>query len=263
MDFLHALLAGLIEGITEYLPVSANAHVIILGTLLKENPAVTRAFGVALQAAPALAVLLLYHRRFDALLRPSQAGPTRFKGVQAWKVMSLVTLPVMIVGLAFKKYFYALMLNPLPSVIGMALGGLAILWAESRRNAAHTADLQDITPWQALGVGLFQCLALWPGVSRSGATIIGGLLLGLDRRTAAEFSFLTGVPVLLAASGLELHKSPEIRAYPAEFAAGFALAFVLAWLSVSLLMRLLARHSFKPFGWYRLALSPLLYIFFR
>lgn len=263
MNVLHALLIGIMEGITEFLPVSANAHVILLGHFLQDSPEITRSFGVALQAAPALAVLLLYRRRFDALLRPQPAADTVFKGAQAWKIMALVTGPVLICGLLFKKYFYSLMLGPLPSVAGLALGGAAILVAESRKTGPKTEGVDSVTLVQALGVGLFQCLALWPGVSRSGATIIGGLLLGLDRRTAAEFSFLAGVPVLLAASALELHKSEAIRAFPLAFGLAFAVAFCLAALSVTELMRLLAKISFKPFGWYRLALSPLLYFFFR
>ena len=263
MNSLHALLYGLIEGITEFLPVSANAHVIILGSLLKDDPIVVRSFGVCLQGAPALAVLLLYWKRFEALFQPGLPSQTRFRGAQAWKLMVLVTLPVLISGLLFKKYFYGLMLGPLPSVAGLAIGGLAILVAESRPKGLETASVDTVTLMQALGVGLFQCLALWPGVSRSGATIIGGLLLGLDRKTAAEFSFLAGVPVLLAASLMELHKSDAVRAFPVAFGLSFGVAFVLALLSVSLFMRLLSKISFKPFGWYRLALSPVLWLFFR
>jgi undecaprenyl-diphosphatase len=263
MNSLHALLYGLIEGITEFLPVSANAHVIILGSLLKDDPIVVRSFGVCLQAAPALAVLLLYWKRFEALLQPGRAGKTQFKGLQAWKIMVLVTFPVLLSGLLFKKYFYGLMLGPLPSVAGLAVGGLAILWAESRPKGPQTSTVDTVTLMQALGVGLFQCLALWPGVSRSGATIIGGLLLGLNRKTAAEFSFLAGVPVLLAASVLELHKSEAVRAFPFAFGLAFSVAFVLALLTVSQFMRLLSKISFKPFGWYRLALSPFLWLFFR
>ncbi|MGH7442369.1 MAG: undecaprenyl-diphosphate phosphatase [bacterium] len=263
MNPLHALWYGLMEGLAEFLPVSANAHVLILGNLLKDPPALVRSFGVALQAAPALAVLVLYWRRFDALLRPTSAGNTRFKGAQAWKLMVLVTFPVLVCGLLFKKYFYSLMLGPIPSVVGLGLGGVAILWAESRPKGSPTLDVGDVTWRQALGVGLFQCLALWPGVSRSGATIIGGLLLGMDRKVAAEFSFLAGVPVLLAASGLELHKSLALRTAPQDFGLAFAVAFVLALVSVSLLMKALGKISFKPFGWYRIALSPILYYFFK
>jgi undecaprenyl-diphosphatase len=266
MSILHALLFGLMEGITEFLPVSANAHIIILGSLLKDDPELTRSFGVALQGAPALAVLLLYWRRFEVLFQatpPTLNGETRFQGAQAWKLMILVTAPVLVCGLLFKKYFYSQMLGPLPSVAGLALGGVAILWAERRPKGLQSTSVDAVTLMQALGVGLFQCLALWPGVSRSGATIIGALLLGLDRKTAAEFSFLAGVPVLLAASLLELHKSGAVRAFPLAFGLAFATAFILALLSVSQFMRLLSRISFKPFGWYRIALSPLLWLFFR
>lgn len=262
MNLLHALCYGLTEGLTEYLPVSANAHVLILGNLFQDPPELVRSFGVALQAAPALAVLVLYWRRFDALLRPAKAEGS-FKGAHAWALMALVTLPVLACGLLFKKYFYGLMLSPLPSVAGLGLGGLAILWAEHKRPATRVLDVGEVTWRQALAVGLFQCLALWPGVSRSGATIIGGLLLGLDRKVAAEFSFLAGVPVFLAAAALELHKSEAIRSAPEAFGLSFVVAFVLALVSVSVLMKALGKITFKPFGWYRIALSPILYCFFR
>jgi undecaprenyl-diphosphatase len=264
MPPLHALLLGLIQGITEYLPVSANAHVILLGHFLGDDPALLKSLGVALQAAPALAILILYRRRYDALLRPDQAGATSFKGRRAWALMALAVLPVMAAGFLFKRYFYGLMLDPLPSVIGLAAGGLGILLAEARRRRTGASTVESVTAMQALGVGLFQCLALWPGVSRSGATIIGGLLLGLDRESAAEFSFLAGVPVFLAAASLEFvhHESRQLLlAHLPTLGIALAVSFGVALVTVGAFMRLLRRISFKPFGWYRLALAPLLYLY--
>lgn len=280
MSYLHALLLGLVEGITEYLPVSAAGHVIILGNLLGDPAGLVKSFSVALQAAPALAVLMLYWRRFDALLRPAHAGKTSFKGRHAWKLYSLAVLPVLLVGFLFKHAIYPLWLSPLPVVAGLAVGGLGILLAEARHQEAHATDMEGVTWMQALGVGLFQCLALWPGVSRSAATIVGGLLLGMNRKSAAEFSFLAGVPVFLAASALELLDLHALKANPhllftrdmfnlpfQENALAFVLAltvsFTVAALTVSLFMRWLAKTSFQPFGWYRLALSPFLWFFFR
>jgi undecaprenyl-diphosphatase len=187
--------------------------------------------------------------------------------------MALVTLPVLLCGFFLKKYVYVLLDSPYPSVAGMALGGLAILWAESRVKGRQAVSVEEVTLLQAFGVGLFQCLALWPGVSRSGATIIGGLLLGLDRKAAAEFSFLAGVPVFLAAAAKELHDShhllrslpagaqpqPSVFTEPAAFALAFVVSFGIALLTVRWFMALLGRVSFRPFGWYRLALSPVLY----
>ena len=250
MNFLHAILLGLVQGITEYLPVSANGHVIILGNLLGEPADLIKSFGVALQAAPALAVLALYWRRFENIGK-------------IWKLYALGVLPVLITGFLFKKYFYGLMLDPWPSVLGLAVGGLGILLAEARHQEGKAADFDGITALQALGIGLFQCLALWPGISRSGATIIGGLLLGLNRKAAAEFSFLIGVPVFLAAAALEFHKSEVLKANLPAFGCAFAASLLCAVLTVSLFMKWLGRISFKPFGWYRLALSPLLWALFR
>jgi undecaprenyl-diphosphatase len=260
---IHAMLLGLIEGISEYLPVSANAHVIILGNLLGEPADLVKTFGVALQAAPMLAVLILYWRRFEALVLPSSAGKSEFKGQNAWILMSLGVLPVLVTGFLFKKYFYGLMLDPLPSVIGLALGGVAILLVEYWHKEKGANTLDQISPAQAFGIGLIQCLALWPGISRSGATIVAGLLLGLNRKASAEFSFLIGVPVFAAAAALEFHKSDLLRANLGSFGIAFVVSFICALLSVKLFINLLGKISFKPFGWYRIALSPILWIFFH
>jgi undecaprenyl-diphosphatase len=264
LSLAHAFLLGLVQGITEYLPVSADAHVLLLGRWLGDDPALLRVFSATLQAAPALAVLILFRRRFDALLRPSHAGKTKFKGRHAWGRYLAAALPVMVVGILFKHTFEDLRLQLVPILLGLAAGGLAILLVEHGHQEKGSASVETTTLRQALGVGLFQCLALWPGVSRSGATIIGGLLLGLDRKAAAEFSFLCGVPVFLAAAALQgLHHESRallIANLPA-LAVGFATSFALALATVAAFMSLLGRISFKPFGWYRLALSPLIYFF--
>jgi undecaprenyl-diphosphatase len=264
LPLVHALLLGIVQGITEYLPVSADAHVLLLGHWLGDNPELLRVFSATLQAAPALAVLILFRRRFDALLRPSQAGKTKFKGRHAWGLYLAAALPVMVVGILFKHTFEGLRLQLVPILLGLAAGGLGILLVEHGHKEKGAASVENTTLRQALGVGLFQCLALWPGVSRSGATIIGGLILGLDRKAAAEFSFLCGVPVFLAAAALQVagHESRALLlANLPALALGFATAFGLALATVSAFMSLLGRISFKPFGWYRLALSPLIYFF--
>jgi len=264
MPLLHALLLGLVQGITEYLPISADAHVILLGRWMGDDPQLLRVFSATLQAAPALAVLFLFRRRFDALLRPSHAGRTKFKGRHAWGLYLAAVLPVMVVGILFKHYFEDLRLQLLPILLGLAAGGLGILWAEHSHKERGSASVEKTTLRQALGVGLFQCLALWPGVSRSGATIIGGLVLGLDRKAAAEFSFLCGVPVFLAASALQgLHHESRalLLANLPALALGFVTSFALALATVAAFMQLLGRISFKPFGWYRLALAPVIYFF--
>jgi undecaprenyl-diphosphatase len=261
MNPLHAALLGLIQGISEYLPVSADAHVLLLGRWLGEDPALLRVFSATLQAAPALAVLVLYRRRFDALLRPAHAGATRFKGAPAWRLYLAAVLPVLVVGFLFKHQFDGLRERLWPILAGVAVGGVGILAAEARYHGRDAASMEAVTLRQALGVGLFQCLALWPGVSRSGATIVGGLLLGMDREAAAEFSFLAGVPVFFAAAALQFahHESRALlMANLPALGVGFAVSFGMALATVSLFMRLLGRGSFKPFGWYRLGLALLL-----
>jgi undecaprenyl-diphosphatase len=263
VGFFHAILLGLVEGITAYLPVSADGHVIIVGSLLGDPADLVKSFGVALQAAPTLAVLILYWRRFEILFVPSAAGASPFKGSRAWLLYALGTLPVLCLGYLLKEKIYPLHLSPWPSVAGLALGALGILWAESQHQEKGSQGMDSLSPRQALLIGLFQCLALWPGVSRSGATIVCGLLLGLTRKGAAEFSFLIGVPVFAAAAALEFHHSVLLRENLSSFAVAFGVAFGFALLSVRLFMKLLEKGTFRPYAWYRLALSPLLWALFR
>lgn len=165
MNPIHAALLGLIEGITEYLPVSANAHVLILGNILNEDPELVRSFGVALQAAPTVAVLILFWRRYLGLFAPSQLPQSNLKGSRAWLLFSLGVLPVLVVGFLFKNLFYSLMLSPWPSVMALGLGGVAILAVEHGHKESDSRSLEALTPRDAILIGLAQCLALWPGVS--------------------------------------------------------------------------------------------------
>jgi undecaprenyl-diphosphatase len=263
VGIFHAILLGLVEGITAYLPVSADGHIIILGSLLAEPPELVKSFGVALQAAPTLAVLILYWRRFEALVVPGVAGNSSFKGARAWQLYALGTLPVLSLGFLLKEKIYPLHLSPWPSVAGLGLGALGILWAESSHKEKGSQGMDDLSSRQALIIGLCQCLALWPGVSRSGATIVAGLLLGLTRKGAAEFSFLVGAPVFAAAAALEFHHSAVLKENLGTFGIAFGVAFVFALLSVRLFMKLLEKGSFRPYAWYRLALIPLLWTLFR
>jgi undecaprenyl-diphosphatase len=268
MDILTAIILGIVEGITEFLPISSTGHLILAGHLLNFKGRMSETFDVVIQLGAILAVVLLYRRRFIGLL-PQKGwmnwtqGKAGFSGFQGCFLLGLTTLPALIIGkLAYKSikvYFF----NPTSVAVALAVGGLAILVVEQRRTRAGTNNLDRITWPQALTIGLFQCLSMWPGISRAGATIIGGLLNGLDRKTAAEYSFLAAVPVMVAATGYDLYKN-YTHFQQGDFlflGIGFGVSFLVAYFTVAAFIHLLQRWTLKPFAWYRLALAPIILLF--
>ncbi len=263
MHIWQALILGAVEGLTEFLPISANGHLLMVGRWMGVDPALLKNFGIILQGAPLLAVLVLYRQRLKGLLGVKGGGADGLSGRKGWELLALSSLPVLAVGFLFEKKIKALLFGPLPFSLALGLGGIAILWVESRRRPATTPSLDRMTNLQALGIGLFQMLALCPGVSRSGATIVAGLLLGLSREDSALFSFFTAIPVLAAAVGYEALKSRDLWAQAPAVLAGFLLAFACALVSIKALMAMLSRLSFKPFGWYRILAAPFFWFFSR
>lgn len=251
-----ALLLGLVEGLTEFLPVSSTGHLILAARFLPIGDARAELFDVVIQSGAMLAVLGLYRRRFAAVLRPETPGT--FSGARGLVLLALGVLPALLVGYALRHRIHDLR-TPAHVAIALAAGGAAILLVETLRGDRGTRGVDQLTPRIALGVGLFQCLALWPGVSRSAATILGGMLLGLTRRGAAEFSFLLGAPVLFVVSGYELvaHHDQLTTDTIALVAAGFAAAAFAAAIAVKAFTAYLGRATLKPFAWYRLALAAL------
>ncbi len=262
---LPAIWLGIIEGLTEFLPVSSTGHLIIAGNLLDVTGPKADTFEVVIQLGAILAVVVLYWDRFIGLLRPR--ADQRFSGIRGLWLLFLTSLPASVAGLllhhAIKEYLFA------PATVGLALGvgALFILFAERRAERMTTpciADtLDDMTPRLALGIGLFQCLALWPGFSRSAATIMGGMLLGCRRSLAAEYSFVAAVPIMFAATGYDMLKSYTL--FSADdmlfLSVGFVVSFFSAWLAVRTFIALVGRMTFRPFAWYRLAIAPLVLYF--
>jgi undecaprenyl-diphosphatase len=249
-----ALVLGLVEGVTEFLPVSSTGHLILAREAFGFRGEFAESFEVAIQAGAVVAVLGIYRARFAALLRP--AAPGRFGGLRGIGLLALATAPFLVVGFLVRHSRRALE-APLPVAAALAAGAVAILAVERLRGDRGTRDVDGLTAATALGVGLFQVLALWPGVSRSAATILGGMLLGLRRGAAAEFSFLAAVPAILAAAGWSLVSGGErIDADSLGFlAAGFAASAVFAALAVKGFVAWLSRAGMEPFAWYRLALA--------
>lgn len=261
-DLLIAVILGVVEGLTEFLPVSSTGHLIVVGSLLGFEGEKAATFEVVIQLGAILAVAWLYRQRLRALatLRPA-AG---FAGRRGWGLLAVTTLPALILGALGHGFIRAHLFTPTTVAVGLGLGGVAILLAERFRPPPTRVGL-DALGWRvALVVGLFQCFALWPGVSRSAATMVGGLLVGVERKTAAEYSFLAAIPVISAASLFELATSLD-RLTTADvplFVTGFGVAFVSAWLAVTYFLRLIGHITLRPFGWYRIGAALLLALLF-
>lgn len=254
--WLAAVILGVVEGITEFLPISSTGHLIIVGHLIGWEGERAATFDVFIQLGAILAVVVLYSRRF---LRLIPGGPeTRgFSGWRGIRLLAITTFPALVMGALLHKTIKMHLFNPLTVALGLGLGGLAILLIERRSHRPHCLDLNALTGREALVVGLCQCLALWPGVSRAAATILGGMLVGVERKTATEYSFLAAVPVMCAAVGYDLLKSwSSLHASDLPvFALGFVVAFLAALAAIAWFIRLLSTHTLSPFGWYRLAVA--------
>lgn len=260
-DLTTAALLGLVEGLTEFLPVSSTGHLIIAGELLGFTGAKAATFEVAIQLGAILAVVVLYWDRFWGLLRPQPY--VRFAGLRGIALLMLTSLPASILGLATHSTIKAHLFTPSTVALALGVGAVFMLAVEQRKERPRYMTLDEISPALALGIGCFQCLALWPGFSRSAATILGGMLLGARRGLAAEYSFIAAVPIMFAATGYDLLKSWSIfsMADLPFFAVGFIVSFLSAWAAVKIFINLVGRMTFRPFAWYRLAIAPLVYYF--
>ena len=249
---LKAAIMGVVEGLTEFLPISSTGHLILAGSLLGFDDAKAKVFDIAIQTGAIFAVILVYWQRIrDTLVAlPSQRQARRF----ALNVL-IGFFPAVLLGLLLGKAIKAHLFTPVVVASTFIVGGFIILWAERRQQQAvriHSVD--DMGPWDALKVGLAQCLAMVPGTSRSGATIIGGMLLGLSRKAATDYSFFLTIPTLIGAGAYSLYKERALlsMADVPLFAVGLVFSFVSAWLCVRWLLRYISTHSFVPFAYYRI-----------
>ncbi|MEP6656807.1 MAG: undecaprenyl-diphosphate phosphatase [Betaproteobacteria bacterium] len=255
MLLLKALVLGVVEGLTEFLPVSSTGHLIVAGSLVGYTGDQAKVFEIVIQAGAILAVVWEYRTRIVSVL----SGLASDRRSQRFALNVIVAfLPAAFLGLAFGKAIKAHLFAPIPVAAAFIVGALVILWVERRQarngKSARIDRVDDMRWTDALKIGFAQCLALIPGTSRSGATIIGGMLFGLSRTAATEFSFFLAIPTLFAATGYELVKNRHLlsSADLPIFAAGFVAAFLSAFACVRWLIRYVSRHDFVPFAWYRI-----------
>ena len=242
-NLFDALVLGIVEGLTEFLPISSTGHLILAGDLLDFDPPSRDVFYVAIQTGAMLAVLWEYRARFFRV------------DLQLWRNLIVAFIPAAALGLLFGKIIKQYLFHAVPVALAFIVGGVVILLVDRRNRPARIENTRDMTWLDALKVGFAQCFALIPGTSRSGATIIGGMLFGLSRQAATEFSFFLAVPTLIAAGAYDSWKNRELFTVndAGMWAVGFAVSFGSAFLVIRWLIRYVATHDFRWFAWYRIA----------
>lgn len=248
---IKALILGIVEGLTEFLPISSTGHLILVGDLLNFNDEKGMVFAIVIQLGAILAVCWEYRTKISNVL----AGIGSNKDSNRFMLnLFIAFLPAAILGLLFISIIKQYLFHPIPVAIALIVGGILILWAERREHVVDVDRVEDMDWKHALKVGLMQCLALIPGTSRSGATIIGGLFFGLSRKAATEFSFFLAIPIMFAATFYDVFKHREFLHFDdvGMFSIGFVASFISALLAVRGLLRFISNHDFTVFAWYRI-----------
>ncbi|WP_165678413.1 undecaprenyl-diphosphate phosphatase [Metapseudomonas otitidis] len=253
----QTLLLGIVEGLTEFLPISSTGHQIIVADLIGFGGERFEAFNIIIQLGAILAVVWEYRRKvFDIVV-----GLPRQRSAQRFTLNLLVAfLPAVVLGVAFADVIHHYLFNPITVATALVIGGVVMLWAERRQHSIEVDTVDEMTWKHALKVGCAQCLALVPGTSRSGATIIGGLVFGLSRKAATEFSFFLAMPTMVGAavySGYKYRALFQLADLPV-FALGFVVSFIFAMLAVRALLKFIASHSYAVFAWYRIGFGLLI-----
>lgn len=260
MDFwtaLQALILGVVEGLTEFLPISSTGHQIIVADLLDFGGERAMAFNIIIQLGAILAVVWEFRGKILDVVTglPTQRNAQRFTAN-----LLIAFLPAVVLGVMFADLIHHYLFNPITVATALVIGGVIMLWAERREHEVHAETVDDITWKDALKVGFAQCLAMIPGTSRSGSTIIGGLLFGLSRKTATEFSFFLAMPTMVGAAVYSGYKYRDLF-QPADlpvFAIGFVTSFIFAMIAVKGLLKFIASHSYAAFAWYRIGFGLLI-----
>jgi undecaprenyl-diphosphatase len=249
---IKAAIMGIVEGLTEFLPISSTGHLILAGSLLGFTDEKAKVFDIAIQTGAIFAVILVYWQKIRQTI---VSLPTDKQAQQFALNVFIAFLPAVVLGLLFGKAIKANLFTPVVVASTFIIGGFIILWAEKRQQTAvRVQSVDDMSAMDAIKVGLVQCLALIPGTSRSGATIIGGMLLGLSRKAATDFSFFLAMPTLIGAGVYSLYKERAMLSVAdiPMFAVGLLFSFISAWLCVRWLLRYISTNNFVPFAWYRI-----------
>lgn len=260
-DLIIAFILGIVEGLAEFLPISSTGHLILVGHLLGFEGERAKTFEIVIQLGAILAIAILYHKRLVSLcnIKPLLRKEKKFNALHVF----LGVFPAVVVGLLLHDVIKTYLFQPYTVVIGLVAGAFLMIFAEVKKAEAIAFSLDDLTYRQALTIGLFQCLAVYPGFSRAGSTISGGLLAKANYKTASEFSFLIALPVMVGATGLDLLKSWKYLSVDdlPMFAIGFITSFIVAMLAVVTFLKLLEKIGLKPFAYYRILLAILFTLF--
>jgi len=254
MDFillLKALVLGIVEGVTEFLPISSTGHLIVVGDLLNYNDEQSKVFKIVIQLAAILAVCWDFRERIGKVIGGLRVDPVQ----QRFATLIFVGfLPALVLGFLFHSTIKAYLFNPITVAAALIVGGILILYIEKRAYQPRFEKVEDMSWREALSVGFAQSIAMFPGVSRAGATIMGGLIFGLSRKAATEFSFFLAIPTMLAATVYDVYKNWALLRMDdlPVFAVGFVAAFIAAMLTVKGLLKFVSSHTFVPFAWYRI-----------
>ncbi|WP_050608108.1 undecaprenyl-diphosphate phosphatase [Clostridium niameyense] len=270
---LKSIIIGIVEGVTEFLPVSSTGHMIIAGSLIGFNGSVydksyIDMFEIVIQLGAILAVVVLYWDKIISTLRnflPSDRVPVKKCGLKFWLMIVIACIPAMVIGLPFHNKIEEKLFHPLPVAIALLVGAIWMIYAENKyRNNTRSSSIDSINARQAVIIGLFQCLALWPGMSRSASTIIGAWIAGLSTVAAAEFSFFLAIPVMVGASGISLIKHNVFSTCSSmqliALAVGFIVAFLVALVVIDKFIKFLKKKPMKVFAVYRIFVSIVLFI---
>jgi undecaprenyl-diphosphatase len=254
---IQALILGIVEGLTEFLPISSTGHQIIVADLLDFTGDRFNAFNIIIQLGAILAVVWEFRGKIFEVVT---GLPTQRKAQRFTVNLLIAFLPAVVLGVIFADLIHHYLFNPITVATALVVGGVIMLWAERREHEVHAETVDDITWKDALKVGFAQCLAMIPGTSRSGSTIIGGLLFGLSRKTATEFSFFLAMPTMVGAAVYSGYKYRDLF-QPADlpvFAIGFVTSFIFAMIAVKGLLKFIASHSYAAFAWYRIGFGLLI-----
>ncbi|OAI15520.1 undecaprenyl-diphosphatase [Methylomonas koyamae] len=249
---VKSLILGIVEGLTEFLPISSTGHLILAGDLLNFNDDKAKLFTIVIQVGAILAICWEYRAKIGSVL----SGLATERQAQKFVLnLAIAFVPLAALGLLFGKILKATLFKPVPVALAFIVGAFIIIWAEKREHKIRVENVDDLSALDALKLGIAQAFALIPGMSRSGSTIIGGLLFGLSRKAATEFSFFLAIPTLVVASAYDLYKHRDLLQADNDvlsFAIGLAAAFVSALVAVKGLLRYISHHDFIIFAWYRI-----------